>query len=535
MATILVIDDQDRYVDLCRRAIPEHDYLGPSRSWLEAVAVLKKQRRSIDLVLLDVNFDIPADQLVGLKPGADDKQIARARRRQGLEILVRLRRHLPDLPVVLMTARDDLDIDRAAERLEAEEYTYFLDDENVDARSLRVQIENVLKARRGQDAEGPIFWGRAPPMQRARARLQVLARGRLPVILGGPTGTGKSLLARHYIHPRSGRKGKFVSVDLSTIPRDLVGTTLFGSARGSYTGSVADRKGAFEEADNGTLFLDEIGNLTEEAQKMLLGVLQEGTVTRLGDVLERRVDVKLVVATHEDLGALVRQGRFRRDLYMRLNPACTVTLPSLTERRGDLMRLLGWTARHLAEGAQLRSLIGEYRRRAGLSEEGELVVCTGGDVPEPHPGRLVLLFPDRSVQLLRRHRWPGNLREFAMTIENALTFTFAELVGLLLGGRGDVVQVRPKLLRDLLRAVRVDTPADEVGWKCQVIVRPDGTLNHLAQDVERQYFTKLWEQEEGDFSAMARILMGDPECARKVQLRFNQLGLKVRELKGGNG
>jgi two-component system nitrogen regulation response regulator GlnG len=540
MATILVIDDQDRYVDLCRRAIPEHTYLGPARSWREAAEVLKKQRRSIDLVLLDVHFDIPVEQLIGLPTNAsgappDDKQIARTRRRQGLDILVRLRRHLPDLPVVLMTARDDLDIDRAAERLDAEEYTYFLDDEYVDARSLRVQIENVLKARRGQDAEGPIFWGRAPPMQRARARLQVLARGRLPVILGGPTGTGKSLLARHYIHPRSGRRGKFVSVDLSTIPRDLVGATLFGSARGSYTGSVADRKGAFEEADNGTLFLDEIGNLTEEAQKMLLGVLQEGTVTRLGDVLERRVDVKLVVATHEDLGALVRQGRFRRDLYMRLNPACTVVLPPLIERRGDLLRLLGWTARHVAEGLQLRSLVNEYRRRAGLPEDGELVVCTGGDVPEPTPGRLVLLLPDRSVQLLRRHRWPGNLREFAMTLENALTFTFAELVGLPVGGRGDVVQVRPKLLRDLLQAVRVDAPVDESGWKCNVHIRADGTLNHLAQDVERQYFTKLWEQEEGDFAAMARILMGDPECARKVQLRFNQLGLKVRELKGGAG
>jgi DNA-binding NtrC family response regulator len=535
MGTILVIDDQDRYVELCRRAIPEHTYLGPARSWREAAEILKKQRRSIDLVLLDVNFDIPVETLVGVPPGADEKSVARARRRQGLEILARLRRHLPDLPVVLMTSRDDVDIDRAAERLDAEEYTYFLDDEYVDARSLRAQIENVLKARRGQDAEGPIFWGRAPVMQRVRARLQVLARGRLPVILGGPTGTGKSLLARHSIHPRSGRKGKFVAVDLATVPRELVGATLFGSARGSYTGSVSDRKGAFEEADGGTLFLDEIGNLTEEVQKMLLGVLQEGTVVRIGDVLERRVDVKLVVATHEDLGAMVRQGRFRRDLYMRLNPACTVNLPPLSERRGDLLRLLGWTARHVADGPQLKSLIQEYRRRAGLTESGELVVVTGGDVPAEEPGRLVLLFPERSVLLLRRHRWPGNLRELAMTVENALTFTFAELVGLPVGGRGDVVQVRPKLLRDLVRAVHVDAPAEEGGWKCTVVVRPDGTLNHLAQDVERQYFTKLWEQEEGDFGAMARILMGDPECARKVQLRFNQLGLKVRELKGSQG
>ena len=531
MATLLVIDDQDRTVELCRKAIPEHDYLGPARSWREAAEILRRQRRSIDLILLDVNFDIPVADLVGLPVGADDKQIARARRRQGLEILARLRRRLPDMPVVLTTSRDDLSIDRAAERLEAEEYTYFLDDEYVDARALRVQIENVLQARRGQEAEGPIFWGRSSTIRRVRARLQVLARGRLPVILGGPTGTGKSLLARHYIHPRSGRKGRFVTVDLSTIPRDLTATTLFGSARGAYTGSVADRKGAFEEADGGTLFLDEIGNLPEDAQKMLLGVLQEGTVTRVGDHVERKVDVKLVVATHEDLGAMVRQGRFRADLYMRLNPACTVVFFALSERRADLGRLLEWTAGRVA--TQLGTLLTDYRRRAGLPEHGETVVVTGTEVPTQLEGRLVLLFPERSLRLLWRHRWSGNLREFAMVIENALTFTFAELTGLIVGGRGDVVQVRPKLLRDLLRAVRTEAPTLEDGWECQVRVRPNPTLNHLAQDVERQYFTKLWEQEEGDFAGMARILMGDGESARKVQLRFNQLGLKVREMKSG--
>jgi transcriptional regulator with GAF, ATPase, and Fis domain len=374
-------------------------------------------------------------------------------------------------------------------------------------------------------------------MRRIRARLHVLARGRLPVILGGPTGTGKSLIARHVVHARSARRGKFVAVDLSTLPRDLVAAQLFGSTRGAYTGSVADRKGAFEEADGGTLFLDEIGNLPEDVQKMLLTVLQEGVVTRIGDTVERRVDVKLVVATHEDLPGLVRAGRFRADLYMRLNPACTVVLPPLVARRGDFQALLTWVAMRAIESAQLLGLVQEYRERAGLGPgtatqpAGEVSVALAGDVPAAVPNRLVLLFPDRTQRLLRRHRWPGNLREFAMVVENALTFTFAELASLHGGARADVVQVRPKLVRDLLRAVRVDRPTDTDGWRCEIVLRPDPTLNHLAQDVERQYFTRLWEQEDGDFAAMARILMGDETAARKVQLRFNQLGLKVRELK----
>lgn len=532
MSTLLVIDDQDRHIELCRRAIPEHTFLGPARCWREAVEILKAERRQIEVVLLDVNFDIPADQLLGLPPDADERTLGKVRRRQGLEILSRLRRGLPDLPVLLMTAREEVDLSRAAERLGAEEYTWFLDDDYVDARALRVQIENILSARRGQESEGPIYWGRSPVMRRVRARLMVLSRGRLPVILGGPTGSGKSLLARHLIHPKSGRKGRFVALDLSTVPKELQGAHLFGSVRGSYTGSVADRKGAFEEADGGTLFLDEIGNLPEDAQKMLLGVLQEGTVTRIGDSHERKVDVKLVVATHEDLGRMVREGRFRADLFMRLNPACAVQLPPMNARRSDLVGLIEWIARRSLSGAQLASLVAEYRVRAGLAIEAGTVFVVGGVLPAPTAAHLTVYFPDRTLSLLRAHNWPGNLRELAMTVENALTFTFAELSGLPLGGRGDLLLVRPKLVSDLLRAVRVEGEVPTGGLPVHVHVRAQETLNNVSQDVERQYFVRLWEQEDGDFGAMAKILLGDPEHARKVQLRFNQLGLKVRELRG---
>ncbi|MCB9745548.1 MAG: sigma-54-dependent Fis family transcriptional regulator [Alphaproteobacteria bacterium] len=533
MARILIIDDQDRYFRLCERAIPEHEYLGPVRSWAEAQEALRGRRRAPELVLLDVHFDIPADQLLGLGADPEPAAVERARRTQGLHILERLRQGHPDLPVILMTARDDLPLEQAADRLSVEEYTYFLDDDYVDANALRAQIEGILRARRGLEREGPIFWGRSMEMRRLRAQLLTLARGRLPVILAGPTGSGKSLIARHFVHARSGRKGSFVAVDLSTLPRDLMSAHLFGSVRGAYTGSVSDRRGAFEEADGGTLFLDEVGNLSEDAQKMLLTVLQEGVVTRIGDVKERKVDVKLVAATHEDLPAMVQEGRFRADLFMRLNPACMVSLPPMAERLADLPRLLEFCCEAALAGPYLRELVDEYQARFGL--EGSTLRLASGAVPEAEAGTIWLLLSRKAMALLRKHPWPGNLRELAMTVENALIFTFAELAqlsGSEAAARADVVQIRPKLIRDLLRTTRVDAEAEELGgFRLPVSVRPAETLNAVSSDVERQYFTALYLAHEGDFEAMGLALLGAPDCGRKVQLRLNQLGLKVRELK----
>ena len=540
MADILVIDDQDRTADLCRRVMPENHWHGPAHSWAEASAALRALRRRVDMVLLDIHFDIAEDALLGLPEQPTQRDIDRARRRQGVEILAALRRNAPELPVILMTSRGEVPLEREADRHDAEEYTYFLDDEDIDARSLRAQVQGILAARRGTEWEGPIYWGRSLTMRRLRQRLITLARGRLPVILAGPTGTGKSLIARHFIHARSNRKGKFIAVDLSTLPKDLVASHLFGSVKGAYTGSVADKRGAFEEADQGTLFLDEIGNLSEDVQKMLLTVLQESAVVRLGDTRERGVDVKLVAATNEDLGELVRAGRFRADLYMRLNPACTVELPPLRDRSMDIERLLDFTVDRIVQDQYVQELINEYRDKYSLGsapEGGGVRVVADEDMPDPSRGTIVLLFPDRTLELLRRHRWPGNLREFTMAIENAVTLTLAESIGAGRGegsGRADVVQVRPKLVRDLLLAGRVADDEEEEaaeGWKVEVRVRAHDTLNKIAQDVERQYFTRLYLQEKGDFASMARLLLGDPDGARKIQLRFNQLGLKVREMK----
>ena len=161
MADILIVDDQDRYIELCRRAIPEHRYRGPARCWRETHEILARARGRVDLVLLDVHFDIPDEELLGWRKGLDVSQIDRLRQRQGLRILEALRDRWPDLPVILMTSREELPIEHSAERLNVEEYTYFLDDDYVDARSLQGQIAGIVAARRGEEADGPVFWGRS--------------------------------------------------------------------------------------------------------------------------------------------------------------------------------------------------------------------------------------------------------------------------------------------------------------------------------------------------------------------------------------
>jgi len=264
-----------------------------------------------------------------------------------------------------------------------------------------------------------------------------------------------------------------------------------------------------------------------------LSVLQEGRVTRLGDTRERQVDVKLVVATNEDLSDRVRAGTFRADLYMRLNPACAVTLPGLVDRKLDLSRLLDFTVDRILQAGHLAGQIEELRSQLELPD-GPVKVVVGAQVPEAEVGTLVLLFPKRSMEALNKHAWPGNLREFAMVVENALALALAENVsaGPTGGERADVVQIRSKIIRDQLRAVRTLEPGEAAeGLRVEIRLNPQSGLNKVAQDAERQYFTELYLRHRGDFSALASVLLGDADASRKVQLRFNQLGLKVRDLK----
>ena len=556
MSSILIIDDEDKYLELCRRHMPEHHFMEPVRNYRQAAELLARRRAQVDLVLLDVHFDIPEEDLLphdkGALTGRGDarRALERLRRSQGLYILDKLRQRYPDLPVIVMTARDDLPLEADSERLNAEDYTYLLDDEYLDARQLKIQVEGILarSAESSAEGEGPFFWGATSQMRDLRRRVQILSRGQMPVIIQGATGTGKSLLAREFIHAHSNREGPFVPADLSTIPSDLMAAHLFGVVKGAYTGATSSRDGVLAKAQGGTLFLDEIGNLSLELQKSLLLVLQDRVYHPVGSVDERTVDVKLVVATNEDLPRMVREGRFREDLFMRLNPATAVTLPSLKQRRDDLQKLLGFFVRRVSLEGYNRDLLLQYVEQRGLGVAGELAinVSIGRKVPaQMDRGRVHFLLHQSSYKLVRDFAWPGNFRQLEMFLSNLITFTLVELVEhpeqvepLGAGGeaRPDVVPIQPRTVAELLRPWEVNEDADADGTAAlKVSLKPADSLNAVSQGVERQYLEHLYRRNDGDLSQVAEVLLGDPSSGRKVQLRMNQLGIKLRDLKRRDG
>lgn len=545
---LLVVDDGDRYIELAHALLREYDYATrcdrPGPCWecpersgcalthahdaFEADEALARHR-DVDVVLLDVAFDLPDERLLPAK-AIDPK---RRKRLQGVEILAHLRRARGDLPVVLMTSKEELAFEDAAEALAVDELITLAGSDTFDARALGLLVERILARRREIPEGGGYTWGSSPAMARVRRDAAVLARTSLPMLILGETGTGKSALAERVIHAATRRHGAFVAVDLAALPETLIAAELFGTARGAFSGAV-DRRGRFEEAHGGTLFLDEIGNLPLDAQRMLLLALQDGRITRLGESTPRKVDVKVVAATHADLEAKVREGSFRADLYARLNPAARLVLPPLRERREDLPELMrSFVRKKLAAGPD-RALLADYMEAVGIEgpPHAELVIGSPGS------GRGVRFVLSRaSFAELREHAFPGNVRELELLIASATVFALADALGAAERGRaaGDAgaIPIPAKLVRDLLGAswgAPSSTPKKDA-FSFQVQPRPG--LHEVARDLERQLFERLFHETDGDFAKMAaHLLDGDSATdARKVRLRFNQLGLRARDLR----
>ncbi len=301
----------------------------------------------------------------------------------GLDLLQKINQSYPDLPVIIMTAHSDLDSAVSAFHDGAFEYLpkpFDLDEAVEQVRRACRQKSQPNAEPDPQMVRSPEIIGEAPAMQEVFRAIGRLARSNITVLINGESGTGKELVA-HALHRHSPRaKAPFIALNMAAIPKDLLESELFGHERGAFTGAQNRREGRFEQANGGVLFLDEIGDMPAELQTRLLRVLADGQFYRVGGHTPVKVDVRIIAATHQNLERLVRDGRFREDLFHRLN-VIRVHLPSIRERREDIPLLMRF---FLAQAA------------IELSVECKLLT-------------------DETVERLISLDWPGNVRQLQNT------------------------------------------------------------------------------------------------------------------------
>ncbi len=355
---ILLIDDDESLAQVVEYNLKEAGYgVQIASSGEEGIA--RFQERDFSLVISDIKM-----------PGMD-----------GLELLRRLKTLSPQVVVIMITAFGS--IEKAVEAMKLGAYDYVTKPFNKDEFILTVEkaLERVAlweENRRLKNELGARFQRRriitvSPKMLKLLAVVEKIAPSRASVLISGESGTGKELLAR-FIHYSSERADKpFVPINCAAIPRDLLESELFGHLRGAFTGAHRDKRGKFELADGGSIFLDEIGGLPRELQKKLLRVLQEGEIDPVGAEKSRAVDVRIISASNQVLEELIAQGRFREDLYYRIN-VIPLNIPPLRERPEDVPLLV----KHFLK--------------------------------ENAPQREIKLVPGVMDELIR-HPWRGNIRE----------------------------------------------------------------------------------------------------------------------------
>ncbi len=365
-ATVLIVDDEKNIQLTLSRALSMEGYAvetaGGGREALEKIAALP-----VDAVVMDVRM-----------PDLD-----------GLAVLEKARETRPDLPVVIMSGHGSLDTVRQAFKLGAFDY---LEKPITEKEKLLVAVRNALAMRSLAEENAALrreagagrfeMIGSGAAMRKLFDVIRRAAPSEGRVLVTGENGTGKELVARA-IHEHSRRKdGPFVKLNCAAVPAELIESELFGHERGAFTGAVAARRGKFELADRGTLFLDEVGDMPAAMQAKVLRVLQEGEFERVGGQQTLRCDVRVVAATNKDLAEEVRAGRFREDLYYRLN-VVPVHAPALRDRKEDVPEL---ATRFLAEACERNG-----RRAMALSRE--------------------------AIAVLQAHDWPGNVRELRNLVE----------------------------------------------------------------------------------------------------------------------
>jgi DNA-binding NtrC family response regulator len=411
--------------------------------------------------------------------------------RNGIELLKDIRRLNPNLPIVLITAYGSIEMARAAFKSGAMDYITkpWSNDEllaqvaqAVEAHRLReenVQLKRALKQRFNFSN----IIGKSEKMLTLFDLIAQVAPSRSTVLISGESGTGKELIAKA-IHSASTRADRaFVPVNTGSIPVDLLESQLFGHVKGAFTSAVASKKGLFEVADQGTIFFDEIATVSPETQAKLLRVIQEREFMRLGGTEQLKVDVRIVAASNIDLLSLVKEGRFREDLYHRLN-VIHLHLPPLRERREDIPMLLA----HFLER-----------------------FCTENTKP-------LRMFTPSSMKLLMDYDWPGNVRELENVVERAVVLSTQERVD---------VDLLPESVRskEIVRGVRLQLseflpPLPGEAGARTAADNPTPSLFQIIDEVERRIIVDMLE----------RTGWNQTEAAERFLIPLSTLNQKIKRL-----
>ncbi|MBX8528182.1 sigma-54 dependent transcriptional regulator [Pseudomonas cichorii] len=383
----------------------------------------------------------------------------------GLELVQHIQQVYPQTPVAMITAHGSLDM--AIHALKAGAFDFLT--KPVDLTRLRELVSSALRLKPCAPAERSIdsrLLGNSPPMRALRKQIDKLARSQAPIYISGESGSGKELVAR-LIHEQGPRIDKpFVPVNCGAIPSELMESEFFGHRKGSFTGAHEDKPGLFQAANNGTLFLDEVADLPLAMQVKLLRAIQEKSIRSVGGQQEQVVDVRILCATHKDLNAEVAAGRFRQDLYYRLN-VIELRVPPLRERREDIDQLVGSVLQRLAANC------GQASARL-------------------HP---------QALETLKSYRFPGNVRELENMLERAYTLC-----------ENDEIHASD------LRLAESGTPQEHDGHNLADI----DNLEDYLESIERKLILQALEETRWNRTAAAQRLS---LSFRSMRYRLKKLGL----------
>ncbi|SFQ86876.1 two-component system, NtrC family, nitrogen regulation response regulator GlnG [Halopseudomonas formosensis] len=406
----------------------------------------------------------------------------------GLELLSNVRELHPGLPVIIMTAHSDLDSAVASYQGGAFEYLpkpFDVDEAVALVRRALAHSNEQDTVHAGQSTHTPEIIGEAPAMQEVFRAIGRLSHSNITVLINGESGTGKELVARalHRHSPRS--RSPFIALNMAAIPRELMESELFGHEKGAFTGAAVQRRGRFEQADGGTLFLDEIGDMPAETQTRLLRVLADGEFYRVGGHAPIKVDVRIIAATHQNLEELVQAGKFREDLFHRLN-VIRIHIPTLAERREDIPTL----AQHfLARAAK------------------ELAV-------EPK------VLKPQTQEYLKALPWPGNVRQ----LENTCRW-----ITVMASGREVLVDDLPPELLNQPHTGTTDNNWEQSlrNWADQQLTRGVGNLLDQAVPIFERVMIETALKHSAGRRGDAAILLGwgRNTLTRKIK----ELGMQVDE------